>query len=203
MKLTEKTQLTRSGKLVRLISKWDTEGKGLSRDQLRELAAKLVLDNPGLLIGSLEQIESEIIRNHLVAYDTHSGLYFVCVRMPVSPYPEDFKSPSRLTYEELLARYTFEEQLFNRKLRPKYCEARGFQKWAELSLNDFEKWKLENGIIFTPGTVEKTPKVKPEKKPKKKNVKNTSKEIIPKYYNLGVDNTLPKLNIPKGFNAGR
>ena len=202
MKLTEKTKLTHLGKLVPMVSKWDTEGKGLSREQLRELAVKLVLDNPGLLIGSLDQIEGEIIRNHLVAYDTHSGLYFVCVRLPVSPYPDDFKSPSRLSLEELQARYSFEEQLFDRKLRPKYCEARGFQKWAELSLNDFEKWKLENGIVFTPGTVEKTPKVKPEKKPKKKNVKNTSKEIIPKYYNLGVDNTLPKLNIPKGFNAG-
>lgn len=172
MKLTEKTQLTRSGKLVPLVSKWDTEGKGLSRDQLRELAVKLVLDDPELVIGSLEEIESEIIRNRLVAYDTHSGLYFVCVRMPVSPYPDDFKSPSRLSLEERRARYTFEEQTFNRKLKPKYCEARGFQNWFELSLKDFEKWKLENGFVFSPGIEEKTPKVKPEKKPKK-NVKKS------------------------------
>jgi hypothetical protein len=168
MKLTEKTKLTRSGKLVPLVSKWDTEGKGLSRDQLRELAVKLVLDNPELLIGSLDQIESEIIRNHLVAYDTHSGLYFVCVRMPVSPYPEDFKSPARLSLEELQARYTFEEQLFNRKLKPKYCEARGFETWVKLSLQDFEKWKLENEIVFTPGIE--------EKKPKKKNVKKSGRK---------------------------
>jgi hypothetical protein len=168
MKLTEKTKLTRLGKLVRLISKWDTEGKGLSREQLRELAVKLVLDNPGLLIGSLEQIEGEIIRNHLVAYDTHSGLYFVCVRLPVSPYPDDFKSPSRLSLEELQARYSFEEQLFNRKLKPKYCEARGFETWVKLSLQDFEKWKLENGIVFTPGIE--------EKKPKKKNVKKSGRK---------------------------
>jgi len=198
MKLTEKTKLTRLGKLVPMLSKWDTEGKGLSREQLRELAVKLVLDNPGLLIGSLDQIEGEIIRNHLVAYDTHSGLYFVCVRLPVSPYPDDFKSPSRLTFEELKARHSFEEQTFNRKLKPKYCEARGLQNWFELSFRDFEKWKLENGFVFTPGTEETTP----EEKPKKKNVKNTSEENIPKYFNPWVDNTLPKLNIPKGFNFG-
>jgi hypothetical protein len=41
---------------------------------------------------------------------------------------------------------------------------------------DFEKWKLENGFVFTPGTKEKKPKVKPEKKPKKKNVKKPSEE---------------------------
>ena len=176
MKLTDSTQFTRSGKLVPLISKWDTEGKGLSREQLRELAEELVLKNPTLTFSTLEQIEKDLIRNHLVAYDTHSGLYFVCVRLPVSPYPDDFKSPSRLTFEELKARHSFEEQTFNRKLKPKYCEARGLQNWFELSFRDFEKWKLENGIVFTPGTVEKTPKVKPEKKPKKKNVKNTSEE---------------------------
>jgi hypothetical protein len=154
MKLTEKTKLTRLGILVPLISKWDTEGKGLSRDQLRELAVKLVLDNPELLIGSLDQIESEIIRNHLVAYDTHSGLYFVCVRSPVSPYPDDFKSPGRLSLEERRARYSFEEQLFDRKLKLIYSEAKGYEKWFELSLRDFEKWKLENGIVFSPGTNE-------------------------------------------------
>jgi hypothetical protein len=167
MKLTEKTKLTRVGKLVPLVSKWDTEGKGLSRDQLRDLSAKLALDNPGLLIYSLDQIESEIIRNHLVAYDTHSGLYFVCVRMPVSPYPEDFKSPGRLTLEELQARSTFEEQLFNRKLKPKYCEERGFETWVKLSLQDFEKWKLENGIVFTPGIEEKKVKKSGRRKSKR------------------------------------
>jgi hypothetical protein len=205
MKLTEKTKLTRVGKLVSIISKWDTESKGLSRDQLRELSVKLVLDNPGFLIGSLDQIESEIIRNHLVAYDTQSGLYFVCVRMPVSPYPEDFKSPGRLSLEELRARYTFEEQLFNRKLKSKYCEAKGFETWAELSLQDFNKWKTENGIVFIPGIKETTPEKKPKKKTRKKTEeeKNSLGKLnTPKYYNLGEDNTLKKLNLPKGFNFG-
>jgi hypothetical protein len=173
MKLSDSTQFTRSGKLVPLISKWDTEGKGLSRDQLRELAVKLVLDNPELVIGSLEEIEREIIRNRLVAYDTHSGLYFVCVRSPVSPYPDDFKSPGRLTLEELRARYTFEEQLFNRKLKSKYIETRGFENWFELSLRDFEKWKLENGIVFSPGTKEEKPEKKNVKKSGRKNSKRS------------------------------
>ena len=202
MKLSDSTWLTRSGKLVPLISKWDTDGKGLSREQLRELAEELVLGNPTLAIRSMEEIEKEILSNHLVAYDTHSGLYFVCARMPVSPYPDDFKSPGRLTVEAIQARYSFQEQAWNKKLKRKYSREMDFEYWFELSQKDFEKWKLENGFVFSPGTVEKMPKVKPEKKPKKKNVKNTSKEVIPKYYNLGVDNTLPKLNIPKGFNLG-
>lgn len=148
MKLSEKTRLTSQGKLVPLISKWDTENKGLSREQLRELAEKLVIENPGLIYESLDQIEYTIISNHLVAYDTHSGLWFVCVRMPVSPYPEDFKSPGRLELEAQRARYSFEEKAFNRKLKREYCEARGFENWTELSLRDFEKWKSENGIVF-------------------------------------------------------
>jgi len=154
MKLSEKTWLTRSGKLVPLISKWDIENKGLSREQLRELAVKLVLENPRLVIGSLEEIEKEIISNHLVAYDTHSGLYFICVRMPVSPYPEDFKSPRLLSKEAREARFSFEEQLFNKKAKLEYRQAKGFKYFEELSVRDFEKWKLENGIVFSPGTNE-------------------------------------------------
>ena len=154
MKLSEKTTLTRSGKLVSLISKWDTESKGLSREQFRELAIKLVLDNPGLLIGSLEEIEKEIISNHLVAYDTQTGLWFVCVRMPVSPYPEDFKSPTLLSKEARKARCSFEEQLFNKKAKLEYRQARGFKFFEELSQRDFEKWKSENGIVFSPGNNE-------------------------------------------------
>jgi hypothetical protein len=91
--------------------------------------------------------------------------------MPVSPYPEDFKSPGRLSLEELRTRYTLEEQLFNRKLKPKYCEARGFETWVKLSLQDFEKWKLENGIVFTPGIEEK----KAEEKKVKKSGRRKSK----------------------------
>jgi hypothetical protein len=173
MKLSESTQFTRSGKLVPLVSNWDTEGKGLSRDQLRELAVKLVLDNPGLLIGSLDQIENDLIKNHLVAYDTQSGLWFVCVRMPVSLYPEDFKSPGRLALEERRARYSFEEQAFNRKLKPIYSEAKGYENWFELSLRDFEKWKLENGFVFTPGIEEKIPKKKNVKKSGRKKPKRS------------------------------
>jgi len=160
MKLSEKTTLTRSGKLVPLVSKWDTEGKGLSREQLRELAIKLALENPQFEIGSIEEIDKEIISNRLVAYDTQSGLWFVCVRMPVSPYPEDFKSPMRLRIEARKARCSLEEQLFNRSIKLKYCQEKGLRFFEELSQRDFEKWKLENGIVFSPGTEEKKPKKK-------------------------------------------
>jgi len=168
MKLSDSTWHTRSGKLVPLISKWDTDGKGLSRDQLRELAEELVLENPTFAFRSMEEIEKEILSNHLVAYDTHSGLYFVCARMPVSPYPDDFKSPGRLTVEAIQARYSFKEQAWNKKLKRKYSREMGFENWFELSQKDFEKWKLENGFVFSPGTE--------EKKPKKKNVKKSSEE---------------------------
>jgi len=160
MKLSDKTKLTRSGKLVPLVSKWDTENKGLSRGQLRDLAIELALENPQFEIGSIEEIDREIISNHLVAYDTQSGLWFVCVRMPVSPYPEDFKSPGRLRIEARQARRSLEEQLFNRSIKLKYCQEKGLKFFEELSVRDFEKWKLENEIVFTPGTEEKKPKKK-------------------------------------------
>jgi len=160
MKLSEKTWLTRSGKMVPHISKWDTENKGLSRGQLRDLAIELALKNPGLLIGSIEEIDKEIISNHLVAYDTKSGLWFVCVRMPVSPYPEDFKSPQRLKIEARKPRRSLEEQLFNRNIKLKYCQEKGLKFFEELAVRDFEKWKSENGIVFSPGTEEKKPKKK-------------------------------------------
>jgi len=154
MKLSEKTTLTRSGKLVPLVSKWDTENKGLSRGQLRDLAIELALENPQFEVGSIEEIDKEIISNRLVAYDTQSGLWFVCVRMPVSPYPEDFKSPRLLSKEAREARCSFEEQLFNKKAKLEYRQAKGFKYFEELSVRDFEKWKLENGIVFSPGTNE-------------------------------------------------
>jgi hypothetical protein len=160
MKLSDKTKLTRSGKLVPLISKWDTENKGLSRGQLRDLAIELALENPELLISSVEEIDKEIISNRLVAYDTQSGLWFVCVRMPVSPYPEDFKSPQRLKVEARKARCSLEEQLFNRSIKLKYCQEKGLRFFEELSVRDFEKWKLENEIVFTPGIKESEPEEK-------------------------------------------
>lgn len=155
MKLSDSTRLTRSGKLVPLVSKWDTENKGLSREQLRELEIKLVLENPQFVFGSIEEIEKEIISNRLVAYDTQSGLWFVCARMPVSPYPEDFKSPQRLKIEARKARCSIEEQLFNKKIKLKYCQEKGLRFFEELSVRDFEKWKLENKITFIPGIEEK------------------------------------------------
>jgi hypothetical protein len=145
MKLSDKVKLTPAGHLVPQVAKWDSENKGLSRKELEDLAVKLVSDNPDWEFITLNSLLREICSNHLVGYDTDSGLYFVCVRMPKSPYPDGYKSEEKLLREALLAQAELVNTRTLKALRELYSKENGFAFWTELSTRDFEKWAKENG----------------------------------------------------------
>jgi len=151
MKLSEAWTLSPIGKLVPHISKWDFENKGLSITEIETLGCELIDLNPSFCFESSDDLKYKLTTNHLIAYDSESGLWFVCVRMPKGNYPEGYESRAKLDRKARNARYSFEQRQFDKKMKDRYRQAKGFEYWNELSISDFNKWKKENGFVFVPG----------------------------------------------------
>jgi hypothetical protein len=97
MKLSDPTNLSRRGHLVRQIAKeeWPTRlGEWREVEERCDLLADTAPIEAEIKGWKARAVKALLYREGLIGYDTDSGLWYCCVVAPKQDYPDGWKSPA-------------------------------------------------------------------------------------------------------------